>query len=434
MASKKSKILALSMAAALSAGILAGCSSSGDSGSSSESSSSSGKTTITWWNGFTGSDGVLMETIVQEYNESQDEIHVELDRIPWANFFEKMPTAMATGSGPDFVLWGPGDMPSYLEAGHVLSMDDYWDFATKDSKDDYVENILDTCYFDGTCYGVPFQTTTQVLYWNKDLFTKAGLDPETPPTTWDEVRSFSEKLTDKSNGIYGWGFQVDGQLFYEVKEFGGTYIDSETHENLVTETKDSIIDCFTWYQNMINDGLSPANVTGADMDNLFTAGTVAMYRNGTWQIPGNQDKGLNFGVGLMPTGSAGRYVPLTINNFSVMNGVTDEEKEAVYTFIEWWQTEGSAKRWSLENSCSTYLKSVLEDPEVQANAVVKMTSDLMEEAVMDYAVPLNNVTVLNNDYINKAVNNVTSGDDVAAVVDQLAEDIDAYLAEYEAAA
>ena len=98
-------------------------------------------------------------------------------------------------------------------------------------------------------------------------------------------------------------------------------------------------------------------------------------------------------------------------------GVTDQEKEAVYTFIEWWQSGDAVKRWSLDNSCPTYLKSVLEDPEVQANEVVKFTSELMGDAVMDYEVPLANVTVFNNDYINKAVNNITAGEDVSAVVD-----------------
>ena len=166
-------------------------------------------------------------------------------------------------------------------------MDDYWDVATSDNKDDYFQNILDTMYFDGTMYGLPFQTTTQVLYWNKDLFTKAGLNPETPPTTWDEVAEFAEKLTDKANGIYGWGFQVDGQLTTEIKSFGASYLNTTTHENEVLKYKDQLVDCYTWYQNMVNAGTGTKNVTGPDLDNLFTAGTVAMYRNGTWQIPGN---------------------------------------------------------------------------------------------------------------------------------------------------
>ena len=181
---------------------------------------------------------------------------------------------------------------------------------------------------------------------------------------------------------------------------------------------------------MVNNGYGTKNVTGPDLDNLFYAGTVGMFRNGTWIIPGAIDKGIDLGVGLLPTGPAGRHVQLIMNNFSVLNGVTDAEKEAVYTFMEWWQTN-AAKRWSLENSCPTYLKSVLEDPEVQANAVVKMASELMPEAQMDFKVPLANVTVFNNDYINKAVNNITAGEDVSAVVDQLAKDLDDYLAEYE---
>lgn len=434
MASKKSKILALAMAAALSVGILAGCSGGGDSTSTSDSgSTSTGKITLEYWNGFTGSDGVILEDIVKGYNESQDEIEIKMDRIPWANFFEKMPTALATNSGPDMCLWGPGDMPSYLEAGNVVAMDDYWDVATKDSKDDYLENILDTVYFDGVMYGLPFQTTTQVLYWNKDLFTKAGLDPETPPTTWDEVAQFAEKLTDKANGIFGWGFQVDGQLTTEIKSFGASYLNTETHENEVLKYKDQIVDCYTWYQDMVNAGTGTKNVTGPDLDNLFTAGTVAMYRNGTWQIPGNTTKGLNFGVGLCPSGPAGSYYSLIINNYSILKGITDEEKAAAYKFIEWWQTEGAALRWSLDNTCPTYKKSVMENSEFQANKILSTIAPAIETAVLDYAVPLTNVTVFNSDYINKAVNNVTAGEDVNAVVEQLAKDLDAYLADYEGA-
>lgn len=326
-------------------------------------------------------------------------------------------------------MGAPGDMPSYIEAGNVVAMDDYWEVDTK--KDDYVEAVLDNCYFDGTCYGVPFQVFTQILYWNKDLFTKAGLDPETPPTTWDEVREFSEKITDKANGIYGLGIPNDAQLFDMTRTYGGTYVDGTTHKNMVGETKDGIKEAYTFFQGMIKDGLNPSQVTGPDMDTLFTAGTIGMYQNGPWQIAGNTEKGVNFGVGAVPSGPAGQFVDMGMNNFSILKGITDEQKAAVYEFIRWWQRDGAAKRWCTANKFPTYLKSLASDPEIVADPICNVTTSFIEKGELQYKVPMKNITVLNNDYINKAIGNLMDGQDVDSIIATLESDIDAYLAEYE---
>ena len=65
-------------------------------------------------------------------------------------------------------------------------------------KEDFVSSYLDSLSTDDGLYGVPFQISSYVMYWNKDLFEKAGLDPETPPATYDEWTEMAQKLTDRT--------------------------------------------------------------------------------------------------------------------------------------------------------------------------------------------------------------------------------------------
>ena len=76
-------------------------------------------------------------------------------------------------------------------------------------KSNFYENVLAKSYIDDALYGVPMQYNVQYLYYNKDLFTEAGLDPENPPTTLDELREAAIACTDPSKNQYGLGLPTD---------------------------------------------------------------------------------------------------------------------------------------------------------------------------------------------------------------------------------
>ena len=71
------------------------------------------------------------------------------------------------------------------------------------NKDDFIQSYLDYCSDGDKTYFVPFQVVGYYMYWNKDLFKKAGLDPETPPTSWDEWQQDAAKISDSTQNIYG---------------------------------------------------------------------------------------------------------------------------------------------------------------------------------------------------------------------------------------
>src|SRR3546814_9360777 len=67
----------------------------------------------------------------------------------------------------------------------------------------------------GKTWGIPFQRSTIVMYWNKEAFQEAGLDPETPPQTWNELVEYGQKLTkrDASGNVARWGVQIPSSGF-----------------------------------------------------------------------------------------------------------------------------------------------------------------------------------------------------------------------------
>lgn len=437
MASKKLRVLALALAALMSIAILASCGdSSGTSGSGSDdpSTPTEGTTEIFWWDGFTSSDGELITSKVEEYNAMQDELKLSRTTYQWAVLFEKLPSTVATGANPRFVLWGPGNIPEYAAEGHLAEISGYWDVAT--NKDDFVEATLDMVQYDGKMYGVPFQIFTQVLYWNKDLFKEAGLNENEAPGTWDEMKTMAATIKENTSSD-GFQMPVDNQLTLITKSFGGCYIDGTTHENKVEETRSAIESAWTWYKDAIDDGMFVANLTGEDVQQAFTAGQTAMYIGGPWQIAGNTEKGMNFSVTSTPDGGSNpRYVEMGMNNWSIFANATDTEKELLYKFMNWWQTDGNcAREWCTFNKFPAYLKSLREDPDIIADEFVSQTSEFIDVGTFIFPIPLKNDTIFNGDeYMNKVVKGWANGDyaDVAAAVDDLKTIVDGYLADYEA--
>lgn len=112
------------------------------------------------------------------------------------------------------MLVGIEYLHQYEENGLIEDISDFWDTMGID-KSNFYENVLAKSYIDDALYGVPMQYNVQYLYYNKDLFTEAGLDPENPPTTLDELREAAIACTDPSNNQYGLGLPTDYGYYCE---------------------------------------------------------------------------------------------------------------------------------------------------------------------------------------------------------------------------
>jgi len=207
----KKTSLSLMLSVILLSSALAGCSSNNDNngnknaGSASPSASApsaqpSASTDaepvkIAYWHIFTdGPMKDLTDKLLAEFQDQHPNITVEQLGINFFDYWTKLSTAQAGGSGPDLALNDTSTLPTRAKAGAILPIDSY---IAKDGVNvgDFFPLLVDKMKVDGAMYGMPNDTDVRVLYYNKKMFTEAGLDPNKPPTTWDELEQYADKLT-----------------------------------------------------------------------------------------------------------------------------------------------------------------------------------------------------------------------------------------------
>lgn len=367
---------------------------------------------INFWNGFTGSDGEILKEIVDEFNATNDKgITIKMDIIPWSNFHEKLPTALATGTAPEMILMGNDVLLTYVNTNSLLPVDDFF-AATGFDRSTIPDSVWNLFAVGGTQYMIPMQVNSHYLYMNKELFRQAGLDPEKAPATWEELFEMAVKLTNPDKNVYGFGIPVGSSSVFVNLLYcnGGSLVDAEGKPCLNSE---AAVKTFTQIQDAMKAGVSAQGTTGADFDNILFAGQVAMYINGPWCINGCNTNGLDYSVHMLPEGPAGRGYDLGGCGFSVTAGVSDEKKAAAYEFMKFWNSKEICKKWSTLNGFPPYLQSVKEDPEIVSNALLTEMA-----AALEYGIPylqgVNASSAITNDVLYPMLENIMNGADVVA--------------------
>lgn len=387
---------------------------------------SSKSITLTFWNGFTGPDGEILREIVNRFNQEQKgNIKVEMDIMPWDVFFQKLPPAIATKTAPDFVLLDPVNIPEYVENGALEPMDDFWE-VTGLKETNYLQNVLDAGKYKGKYYEIPMQTNLFYLYWNKDLFRAAGLDPEKPPQTMEELEKYAIKLTDPRKNQYGFGMPIEGVYWFSfIWNNGGELFDLATKKSLLDSPQN--IKTIEWIQDLaLKHKVTPRGATGPDLDNLLMSGQLAMYINGPWLINGLRKNGIDFGITAPPKGSVRHQVPASGVGFAIPTGTSKAEKKAAYEFIKYWLSPEIMKEWSLRNGFPAWSLEVMNDPEIKADPIQGVISPLGSLG-RHYALGFQYTSALENDILWPLIESVLAGEKPATAVKTASAKIDALL-------
>ena len=200
-------------AAAATAGIagLASCG-SGTPGQSKEDPAAAGRSQVEFWgNVFTTPENDWYEQIVKDFNDAQDEVYVNYQVVPGDAWDQKLKAAQAAGNAPDLYIQA-GRLDTAARTGTLMPLDDLFDGGQLDDLTDISKEV---CQYQGQFYAFPLLVEPQMtLYWNKDLFEQAGLDPEKAPTSWDEMYDACEALASvMGNGEFALNTAVDSGTF-----------------------------------------------------------------------------------------------------------------------------------------------------------------------------------------------------------------------------
>ncbi|KQV06776.1 ABC transporter substrate-binding protein [Leifsonia sp. Root112D2] len=262
--------------AALAALTLVGCSSpAGSSGGSSND-----KVTITYSNFISnGGNEKNLTTIVDAFHKANPNITVKVTTAAYADYFTKLQTDLAAGTEADVFDVDSGSYPTYQADGALAPLS-----GVDGSK--YRTSVLDTYKTDGKQYGLPTSFSDVVLFYNKNLFDKAGVAYPTKDWTWADETAAAKKLTNASAGVFGDYQPISYNEFYKaVAQAGGSFL-SKDDKSAAFDSAEGIA-AAKWIAGKSGTTM-PTAAQGAgtpDFDtNLFKSGKLAIWHTGIWMF------------------------------------------------------------------------------------------------------------------------------------------------------
>lgn len=332
---------------------LAACAGQGSGGDDGGDTGGDGPTTLVLWHGMTGPDGPAVQQIIDDFNGSQDEVVVEPNVMPWDVLYQKVLTSLSSGDGPEVVAMSASNVPQYASKGALAPLDDFYADDTFMDTSVLPDAAKEAAVFDGTNYGVPLNIAPMMLYWNKDLFRAAGLDPEQPPTTSDEFATMAGQLTVDENGD-GKPEQYAAAIadhttvpIWQMLLWGtGGGVVSDDATTAVVSSPESLEALEFWVGQVRDEQASPIGLSGADADKLFQTGKAAMEIVGPWMTTGFDDAGIDYGLAAPPAGPQGPVTLGDVVTFTVNAQATPEEQEAAKTFFAYWNSVESQQTWA----------------------------------------------------------------------------------------
>lgn len=245
---------------------------------------------LQYWEKWNRAEQEAMEAVVRDFNASQDRIRVHYVSI--SNVDEKALTAIAGGDPPDIAGLSDFNVVGFADQSALIPLDDYLAKSGIDPATYYLPSFWKGCQFRRQAWALPTTPATVGLHWNKEMFRQAGLDPEKPPRSIDELDRLAERLTrrdPKTHAIEQMGFLPwePGWWNWAWPYFFG----GELWNGVDTITCDSpaCVQAMTWVQSYARKyGVKEVQVFSSGFGNFsspqnaFMARKVAMEIQGTW--------------------------------------------------------------------------------------------------------------------------------------------------------
>ncbi|WP_152655824.1 ABC transporter substrate-binding protein [Oceanobacillus sp. CFH 90083] len=333
--------------------LIAACGSS-DAEGSGATETEDGKQIVTFWHAMGGAAQEALDEIVASYNASQDEVEVRAEfQGTYDEALTKFHSVAGTDSAPTMIqVFEIGTM-SMVNSGHIEPIQKFIDEDGYDMGH-LEENIVNYYKIDDQFYSMPFNSSTPVMFYNKDAFEAAGLDPENPPQTYEEVEAASQAIVESNPDIKGFALQAYGWLFEQLLASQGALLLNEDNGRSGTATEIGFTEeqgksIFEWVERM-NEAGTFANY-GTNGDNMlagFLAEDVAMFLQSSANSRDLIDNApFEVGVAFLPHPENTDWEGVVIGGASLwMSAGKDEaEQKAAWDFMKYLQSPEIQAQW-----------------------------------------------------------------------------------------
>ncbi len=357
----------------------------------------------------------VVDGIVAKFEEQNPDISV--NAIYAGNYDDtriKALAALESGEPAQLAVMFSIDAYDLIEQDLIVPFDSV--VETDEEKawlDGFYPALMANGQIEGQTWGVPFQRSTIVAYYNKDMFRAAGLDPEKAPTTWDEMVEMGKKLTTEdhhglmipSTGYPYWMFQA--LAIQNGKEL-------MSNDGLSTNFDDpKVVDTLEFWKSLSTEhGIMPeGTVEWGTLRQAFLEGETAMMWHSTGNLTAVKNNAtFDFGVAMLP-GKERLGSPTGGGNFYLFKDSTDEEKQAALELIKFMTAPEQAAEWSIATGYMGVSPAAYETEALKAYTAefppALVARDQLEHAVAEFSTF---ETARVRDGLNAAIQSALTGD------------------------
>lgn len=292
------------------------------------------------------------QDIIAAYEEQNPDVLVQLEAVAGRDYYTRLLTQLSADAAPDIMQIGDDAVPSFVEQGAFIPLDDY--FPADFDPSIYLPGLLDPGQVDGVQYLLPKDYSPVAVYYNKTIFDEAGIPYPQEGWTWDDLLDTALELTqdlDGDNAPDIWGIQLPGiwttGFEYWVAAAGGQLISENGKEFVGYMDSDAVIKAVTFYADLYNKyrvapPVADLNAFGGG-NTEFANGQAAMYIFGRWPQASLLDNpNVDLGIAPPPQDEARANV-LFWGGFGVSS--TSTHPRTATNFLTFYAGEEGAEVW-----------------------------------------------------------------------------------------
>lgn len=315
---------------------------------------------LTFWNNWDNVNMEVMNKLVDQFNQAHPDIQVENVFQPYGDMMTLLQTSIAAKTTPDVAAVDLIFLPQLVATGGVQALDEYVSGDANIDVNDIYPMLAAYDMIGGQRYALPVSTNNMQLIWNKDLFTKAGLDPETPPKTWDEMKSMAEQCQDPANGVVGFeyytqpvGEGITWQFQVWLWAAGGEFLNADN--SAAAFNTPAGLKALSYVSDMLQGNGSTPGPWG-----LFGEQKACMQLDGSWLFGYRKDAPFQWGIAQVPAPQGGTTAS-NVGGEHILMFNDSPNKAQAWEFISYLTSPEVQMQWDQETGFLPVRKSVAEN-------------------------------------------------------------------------
>lgn len=331
---------------------------------------------VVWWHSMSGELGTVADKLISDFNAAHKDIQVEgVFQGTYDESLNKLKASLGSNSGPTMIQVYEIGSRFMMDTKAIRPVQDFMDAEAYDISS-LEPNIKNYYTFDNQLYSMPFNSSNPILYYNKDAFKAAGLDPENPPKTYEEVAEAAKALTKggqagASFAIYGWFMeQFLANQGVELLNNGNGRTSPATASQV---NNGAAVKTLEWWKQMLDDKvlLNLGRKTD-DTKKAFAAGQIAMTLDSTASLRGivsAAEGKFEVGTAFLPKPADGADGGVIIGGASLwlMNNKSEEEQQAAWEFMKYLAEPQTQAYWHVNTGYFPVTTKAYEETLVKEN-------------------------------------------------------------------